>query len=270
MVILEALFDHPAKLETKLELRRSRPARAAPGLAVCGLGAVAGAPAAAVDLPGDRRVGAAKRPGDGAGRVPASDPARDLLALFEAQAALGAPAGPGSDASRSRQMVAHAPPREAEPAPDLAIAQTFASQLPDPVLHRLAQAVAPWHQRTSFVGQQVADSLGWCGGGLNPPCKGGATATPIASLPHFVRRGSLRRLEWPAARCSLGAEAAAPPRPWLGGGDRLPARLRGTASAAYCLFLELDNDLLAGLVTGQVGQGDGDLRLRLAVLLDQL
>src|SRR5215211_5976554 len=169
VVIREAPFDHPAKLGTELELRRPRPPQAAPGLAVTGVGAVAPPTAAAVDLTGDRRVGAAKRPSDGAGRVPAGDPARDLLALFEGEAALGASAGPGPDPSRSRQVVADGPPGKAEPPADLAIAQPLRSQLPDPVPHRLAQAVAPWHHRTSFVGQQVADSLGWCGGDLNPP-----------------------------------------------------------------------------------------------------
>src|SRR5918995_2828906 len=94
VVVLEALGDRPAKLGAELELRRPRPPRAAPGLALCGVGAVAPPAAAAVDLTGDRRVGAAKRPGDGPGRVPAGDRARDLLPLFEAQAPLGAPAGP--------------------------------------------------------------------------------------------------------------------------------------------------------------------------------
>src|SRR5215207_2851682 len=169
VVISEALLDHPAKLATELELRRPRPPRAPPGLAVCGVGAVAPPSAAAVDLTRDRRVGAAKRPGDRAGRVPARDRARDLLALFEAQPPLRAPAGPGADASRSRQVVAHAAPRKAEPAPNLAIAQPQRSQLPDPVLYRLAQAVALWHHRTSFVGQRAADSPGRCGGGLRPP-----------------------------------------------------------------------------------------------------
>ena len=58
---------------------------------------------------------------------------------------------------------------EAEPPPDLAIAQPLRSQLPDRVLRHLGQAEAPWHLRISRVGQRVADSLGWCGGGLRPP-----------------------------------------------------------------------------------------------------
>src|SRR5215211_1752501 len=44
VVILEALLDHPAKLATELELRRPRPPRAAQGLAVCGVGAIAPTP----------------------------------------------------------------------------------------------------------------------------------------------------------------------------------------------------------------------------------
>src|SRR3954454_21963142 len=78
VVVLETLLDHLAKLGAKLELCRSRPPRAPPGLALCGVGAVAPPSAAAVDLTGDRRVGAAKCPGDGAGRVTAGDRARDL------------------------------------------------------------------------------------------------------------------------------------------------------------------------------------------------
>src|SRR5215207_6306157 len=73
VVILEALLDHPTKLVTELELRRPRPPRAAPGLAVCGVGAIAPPPAATVDLTRDRRVGATQRPGDRARRVPAGD-----------------------------------------------------------------------------------------------------------------------------------------------------------------------------------------------------
>src|SRR5215213_7240376 len=171
VVLSEALLDHPTKLGAELEICRSRPPRAPPGLALCGVGAVAPPSAAAVDLTGDRRMGAAKCPGDGACRVTAGDRARDLLALFKAQAPLGAPAGPRPDASRPRQVVAHAPPGKAQPAPDLAIAQPLRSQLPDPVLRRLAHAVAPWHRRTSLVRQRAADSLGWCGGGLRPPRK---------------------------------------------------------------------------------------------------
>src|SRR5215208_1817479 len=63
------------------------------------------------------------------------------------------------------------PPRKAEPAPDLAIAQPLRSQLPDPVLRGLAQAEAPRHHRTSLDGRRAADSPGWCGGGLRPPMK---------------------------------------------------------------------------------------------------
>src|SRR3954454_20979144 len=48
VVLSEALLDHPAKLGTELEPRRARPPRAPPGLALCGVGAVAAAPAAAV------------------------------------------------------------------------------------------------------------------------------------------------------------------------------------------------------------------------------
>src|SRR4051794_34400135 len=92
VVVSEALLDHLAKLGAELELCRPRPPRASPGLALCGVGAVAPPSAAAVDLTRDRRVGAAKCPGDRAGRVPAGDRARDLLALFEAEAFLGAPA----------------------------------------------------------------------------------------------------------------------------------------------------------------------------------
>jgi hypothetical protein len=132
---------------------------------------------ATVDLTRDRGMGAAQRPGDRAGRMPAGDRARDLLALFEAQTSLGAPAGPRPDAARSRQVVAHAPPGKAEPPPDLAIAQPPRSQLPDRVLRHLGQAEALWHLRISRVGQRVADSLGWCGGGLRPPRHAALEAT---------------------------------------------------------------------------------------------
>src|SRR5215216_7888663 len=56
VVLLEAPLDHPAKLGTELELCRPRPPRAPPGLALCGVGAVAPAAAATVDLTRDRRV----------------------------------------------------------------------------------------------------------------------------------------------------------------------------------------------------------------------
>src|SRR5215207_9995651 len=171
VVSSEALLDQPAKLAAELEPRRPRPPRAAPGLAVCGVGAVAPPAAATLDLTRDRRVRATQRPGDRAGRAPTGDRARDLLALLEAQAPFGAPAGPRPDASRPRQVIAHAPPRKAEPAPDLAIAQPLRPQPPDPVLCRLAQAVAPRHHRTPLVGQRAADSPGWCGGGLRPPMR---------------------------------------------------------------------------------------------------
>jgi hypothetical protein len=179
----EALLDDQTKLGAELELGRPRPPEPAPGLALGSPGAVAGATAAALDLTGDRRVGAAKRPGDRAGRAPAGDPARDLLALLRAQAALGAPVGPRPDPSHPRQVVAHRPPGKPEPAADLAIAQPLRSQLPDPLLRRLAQGMALRHHRTSFVGQRVADSLGWCGGGLNPPCEAAISARECLTPP---------------------------------------------------------------------------------------
>ena len=196
---MEALGDHPAKLRAELEPRPSRPPRAPPGLAVCGVGAVAPPPAATVDLTRDRRVRAAQRPGDRARRVPAGDRAEissrssRLKHLWGAGAPSAGclPFAPGG-CSRS--------PRKAEPPPDLAIAQPLRSQLPDPVLRRLAQAVAPWHHRTSLVGQRVADSLGWCGGGLRPPMR--ATAIPreplllssTAGAAMLYRSGSTGRL----------------------------------------------------------------------------
>src|SRR5215213_540779 len=116
-------------------------------------------------------------------------PARDLLggvvlseALLDHPTKLGAElelCRPRPDASHSRQVVAHAAPGKAEPPPDLAIAQPLRSQLPDRLLRHLAQTEAPWHHRTSLVGQQVADSPGWCGGGLRPPPE--ASAPPAAN-----------------------------------------------------------------------------------------
>jgi hypothetical protein len=97
----------------------------------------------------------------------AGDRARDLLALFEAEAFLGAPAGPRPDASRSRQVIAHAPPGKAEPPPDLAIAQPLRSQLPDRVLGHLGQAEAPWHLRISRVGQDLNELSEQVGNVLN-------------------------------------------------------------------------------------------------------
>src|SRR6266545_4446215 len=115
----KALFNHPAKLGAELEPGRPMPPGSNQGLAIGRVGAVAPPPAAAADLAGDRRVGSTERPGDRARRCPAGNPARDLLALFEAQAALRAPAGPGPDPSRSRQVAAHRPPGKAEPPADL-------------------------------------------------------------------------------------------------------------------------------------------------------
>src|SRR3954462_12677722 len=94
VVLCQALLDHPAKRGAELELCRPRPPRAPPGLALCGVGAVAPAPAATVDLTPGRRGWGAQRPGDRAGRLTAGDRARDLLALFKAQAPLRAPASP--------------------------------------------------------------------------------------------------------------------------------------------------------------------------------
>src|SRR3954468_5023885 len=56
VVLSEALLDHPAKLGTELEPRRSRPPRAPPGLALCGVRGAPPPPAATVDLTRDRRV----------------------------------------------------------------------------------------------------------------------------------------------------------------------------------------------------------------------
>jgi hypothetical protein len=127
VVVAKALFDDPAKLGAELELRLARPTRAAPGLALGGVGAVAGPPAAAVDLTGDRRVGATEGPGDCARRVPTGDPARDLLALIEAQAALRSPAGPRSYAPECSQVEADRVLAESVLAGDLPLAQPLRS-----------------------------------------------------------------------------------------------------------------------------------------------
>ena len=72
--------------------------------------------AAAVDLADDRRVGAAERSGDLPRRLAAGDPARDLLALLETQAALRSPAGPRPYAAERSQVEAHRVLTEPEPA----------------------------------------------------------------------------------------------------------------------------------------------------------
>src|SRR6516165_4000672 len=91
VILAQALLDQAAKLGAELELRRPRPPRTPPSLTVCGVGAIAAPTAAAVDLTRDRRMRATQRP-DRSGRCSASDPARDLLALLQAQTALRAPA----------------------------------------------------------------------------------------------------------------------------------------------------------------------------------
>jgi hypothetical protein len=123
VVLSQAPFDQPSELGAELELRRARPALPAPGLAVRRVGAVAGPTAAAVDLPNDGRVGATEGPGDRARRVATGDPARDLLALFEAQRALVAPASPRTYASECAQLEADRVLAEPELAGDLALAQ---------------------------------------------------------------------------------------------------------------------------------------------------
>ncbi len=125
------------------------------------MGAVAASSSAAVDLAADRRVGAAEIDCDSPRRASAGDPSRDLLALMQAQATFGSPAGSRPDASGSSQVVADASLRQTEPAADLAVAHPFRPQVPDRVLGRLAQSVAPWHSAPPSL---VSSSLTLVGG----------------------------------------------------------------------------------------------------------
>jgi hypothetical protein len=93
VVLAQALGDQAPELGRAPQLGRLRPPGPQPGLLVGEVGAAA-VPAAPADLAPDRGVGAPERPGDLAIGVAAGDPARDLLALGQAQAARGPPPRP--------------------------------------------------------------------------------------------------------------------------------------------------------------------------------
>src|SRR4051794_20190074 len=178
VILPKALLEHPAQLGTELELRRPRSPRAPPSLTVRGMSTVATPTATTIDLTRDRRVRAAQRSGDRPGRRSAGDPARDLLALPQAQTALRTPASPRPNTPDPPQMVTHDPGAKTKPTPDLTITQPLRPQLPNPIPNQLAQGNTPRHHHTSIVSQPTADSLRWCRHSLNPPVKGAVRVPP--------------------------------------------------------------------------------------------